>query len=561
MVLVSPAARSLAALTSPLTEIVVPGSDCTFAVEAQPASTSAHIVADSAKIGFNFVVSVTKLSPTLSAAQIGINPSKAKNTNTYGQFSFESPFCPQGLLERPNANEGHRCRAFVTRTNDPHGLDGPPLYANFTNRGSPRQYSKMDLWHEILDCLHDAVIVLSPTLDPLAVNAAAEATLEASQVNRPMIGRLIRRNDWLRRMIGQCLHTGQSLDNPEATLMLDNRSLAVRAEVSPLTSPAGYFEGAILVLHDLSYQKNAEQTFDSDENAFRLSPAGLAHEVKNPLTGIKGAAELLAAMFPSDQRAKLYCGLILEGVNRIAGLVEQVLAASNPQRLKREPFNIHQVLHQALRMAGLFPGASEHFLIEQDFDPSLPEVVGDAVALERVFLNLIRNAREAIEALRGTGPSMLMGRAETAATPALSDARSVQPSARGVIRLRTAMETQFRISAHGKRRQYLRVELSDTGMGMSEAELKQLFTPFYTTKPSGTGLGLVLSRRIVGLHGGKLWAERGGMRPRGSPRQDRTATRRRAEDRNGDGALNSSTSVETQPRGMTFYVMLPVGPE
>ncbi len=425
-----------------------------------------------------------------------------------------------------------------------------------------RPYSKLDLWHEILDCLNDAVIVLSPTLDPLAVNAAAEATLEASQVGRSMIGRLIRRNEWLRRMIDLCLHSGQSLDNPEATLVLDHRSLVVRAEVSPLTSPAGYFEGAIVVLHDLSYQKSAEQTFDSDENVFRLSPAGLAHEVKNPLTGIKGAAELLAAMFPGDARAKLYCGLILDGVNRIAGLVEQVLAASNPQRLKREPFNIHQVLHQALRMAGLFPGASEDLLIEQDFDPSLPEVNGDAVALERVFLNLIRNAREAIEAVRGDGPSMSAPGADTLATPPPGDSGTLQPvHPRGTIRLRTAMETQFRVSAHGKRRQYLRVEVSDTGKGMSEADLKQLFTPFYTTKASGTGLGLVLSQRIVALHGGKLWAERGGMRPRGAPRLDRTPARRRSDDALGDGALHPSASAEAQPRGMTFYVMLPVGPE
>jgi len=431
-----------------------------------------------------------------------------------------------------------------------------------TIEAASRPDSKLNLWHEILDCLHDAVIVLSPTLEPLAVNAAAEATLEASQVSRSMVGRLIRRNEWLKRMVALCLDSGQSLDNPEATLALDHRSLVVRAEVSPLISPAGYFEGAILLLHDLSNQKSAEQNFDTDENVFRLSPAGLAHEVKNPLTGIKGAAELLAAMFPGDARAKLYCGLILEGVNRIAGLVEQVLAASNPQRLKREPFNIHQVLHQALRMAGLFPGASEDVLIDQDFDPSLPEVNGDAVALERVFLNLLRNAREAIEAVHGDGPSMSGSRADSLTTAAPVESGTMQAApARGAIRLRTAMETQLRISAHGKRRKYLRVEVSDTGKGMSDADLKQLFTPFYTTKPSGTGLGLVLSQRIVALHGGKLWAERGEMRPRGAPRRDRTASRRRSDDALGDGAVHPPASDEAQPRGMTFHVMLPVGAE
>jgi two-component system nitrogen regulation sensor histidine kinase GlnL len=419
----------------------------------------------------------------------------------------------------------------------------------------------VDLWHEILDCLNDAVVVLSPTLEPLFVNAATEATLEASKVDRQKVGKLLRRNQWLRRMVDQCLQNGQSFDNPEATLVIDHRSLVVRAEVSPLISPAGYFEGAIIVFHDLSHQKSAEQAFDHDQNVFRLSPAGLAHEVKNPLTGIKGAAELLTAMFPGDARAKLYCELILDGVNRIAGLVEQVLAASNPQRLKREPFNIHQMLHQALRMAGLMLTATDDVLIEQDFDPSLPEVHGDSAALERVFLNLIRNAREAIEAARGDGPSM-----SAPSTPTDSArehaAVSIDSQARGTIRLRTAMENQFRVSAHGKRRQFLRVEISDTGRGISAADLKQLFTPFYTTKPSGTGLGLVLSQRIVALHGGKLWAERGGMLPRGAARPSRTTTRARSSDEAlGDGALNPSEVEDVQPRGMTFCVMLPVGPD
>jgi two-component system, NtrC family, nitrogen regulation sensor histidine kinase GlnL len=428
----------------------------------------------------------------------------------------------------------------------------------------------LDLWHEIFDCLNDAVIVLSPSLDPIGVNAAAESILEASQIDRSKLGRLMRRNQWLRRMLDLCLQSGQSLDNPEALLALNQRSIAVHAEVSPLISRAGYFEGAILVFHDLSHQKSAEQAFDPDEKAFRLSPAGLAHEVKNPLTGIKGAAELLSGMFPDDARAKLYCGLILDGVNRIAGLVEQVLAATNPQRLKRESFNIHQVLHQALRMAGLMLSTTENVVIEQDFDPSLPEVNGDPAALERVFLNLIRNAREAIEAVHGAGPSL--------ATPGVRPKRSAdftnsgsstttRPPPRGAIRLRTAIENQFRISAHGgKRRQFLRVEVSDTGGGMSAADLKQLFTPFYTTKPSGTGLGLVLSQRIVALHGGKLWAERGSMLPRGAVRLGRAASRpspevASGEVASGENVANQSEAEDVQPRGMTFCVMLPVGPD
>lgn len=423
----------------------------------------------------------------------------------------------------------------------------------------------MDLWHEIFDCLNDAVIVFSPSLDPVAVNAAAETILEASQIDRAKLGRLMRRNQWLRRMLDLCLQSGQSLDNPEALLALNQRSIAVHAEVSPLISRAGYFEGAILVFHDLSHQKSAEQAFDPDEKAFRLSPAGLAHEVKNPLTGIKGAAELLSGMFPADARAKLYCGVILDGVNRIAGLVEQVLAATNPQRLKRESFNIHQVLHQALRMAGLMLSTTENIVIEQDFDPSLPEVNGDPAALERVFLNLIRNAREAIEAAHGESPTLSSSGVRARQAPVSANSASSTSGdspQRGTIRLRTAIENQFRISAHGgRRRQFLRVEVSDTGRGLSAADVKQLFTPFYTTKPSGTGLGLVLSQRIVALHGGKLWAERGSMLPRGTVRPDRGAGRASAELALGDNLASPPDANQAQPRGMTFCVMLPVGPD
>lgn len=332
------------------------------------------------------------------------------------------------------------------------------------------------------------------------VNPAAETFLGMSSVGPHQLADLLAHNTWLQRMIRTCLQTGQTLGDPDALLGVGPRSLAVRAEVSPLLADAKP-DGAIVLLHDLAHEKTAAQSAESAES-MRLSPAGLAHEVKNPLTGIKGAAELLASMYPGDKRAQQYCGVILDGVNRIAALVEQVLAVGSPQRLARDPVNIHQVLHQSLRMAGLYPTPPSTVRIIQDFDPSLPEVIGDAAALERAFLNLVKNAAEAI-------------------------------GAKGTIRLHTRMESEFRMTAEGKRRQFLRVEVSDSGPGMPESELGQLFTPFFTTKPDGTGLGLVLSQRIAALHGGRLWASAGGVgKPHG---------------KNG------------KPSGLTFKMTLPTG--
>jgi two-component system nitrogen regulation sensor histidine kinase GlnL len=337
------------------------------------------------------------------------------------------------------------------------------------------------LWADIADSLGDALIALDPALSPLAANAAAPTILGVSRVDRRLIETLSRQNEWFARMLRVCVETGQDLADPETILYIGPRAVSVRAEVAPLHFANGGRAGVIVLLHDLSHQKGARHAVETEEPILRLSPAGLAHEVKNPLTGIKGAAELLSAMYPGEPRARQYCDLILAGVNRIETLVEEVLAVSGPQRLGQSPVNIHRTLHQALRTAGLDLKGSDRIVVEQEFDPSLPEVIGDEAALERVFVNLIRNAIEAMEQ-------------------------------HGTLRLRTRMETEFRMTAQGKRLRFLRVEIADSGPGMSEEQKRQLFTPFFTTKPSGSGLGLVLSQRIVSLHGGKLWAERGGVR-------------------------------------------------
>jgi two-component system nitrogen regulation sensor histidine kinase GlnL len=395
-----------------------------------------------------------------------------------------------------------------------------------------------ELWREIVDSLTDAIVVLSPDLEVLAVNAAAETLLGASHIRRPVLDRLFRRNQWLATMVSKCLASGQTLSYPETGLHIAQREAVVRAEVSPLMNALGETEGVVILLQDLSYQAGTEPGYRADPDALRLSSAGLAHEVKNPLTGIKGAAELMAAMFRADPRARQYCGLILDGVERITSLVEQVLAVSGPLRLKREPINIHQVLHQALRMAGAHPDPPEGIMIEQLFDPSLPEVSGDAAALERVFLNLIRNGLEAIAALPKLPhkSATISGIGDDGAPKA---GVTEQPWRK--LRLKTALEPQLRMNVHGRRRQFLRVEISDSGKGMTPEEIQRLFTPFFTTKASGTGLGLVLSQRIVAVHGGKLWAQIGGI----------------GQETNGAG----SQGEQPPSQGMTFCVTLPIGPD
>ena len=360
-----------------------------------------------------------------------------------------------------------------------------------------------NLWRDVFDGLVDAVIAIDCDLKPIAVNPAAETMLGVSQLTRTLFSSIVRHNDWLGRMLHASLDTGQNLGDPEAIFYIGPRAVTVRAEISPLAGADGQIGGAIILLHDLSHQKSAEHAVEGPAQ-LRLSPAGLAHEVKNPLTGIRGAAELLATMHPEEGRARQYCDVIMEGVDRIASLVEQVLAVSAPRRVRQDEVNVHRVIHQALKLAGLFPKPPPEVELEQEFDPSLPDVIGDEPALERAIVNLIRNALEAMDN-------------------------------HGRIRIRTRMETEFRLAAEGKRRQFLRIEVIDSGRGLTQSELEQLFTPFFTTKPSGTGLGLVLSQRVISLHGGKLWAERGGIE-----------------------GPETSGNPESRSRGMSFKVTLPV---
>jgi two-component system nitrogen regulation sensor histidine kinase GlnL len=351
--------------------------------------------------------------------------------------------------------------------------------------GRPARAS-LALWRNILDSLGAGVIVLSPRLELITINSAAQGLIGGARPNLAQIQELLAANPWLAEMVRDCLATRADKSAADVKLVAGMQQTAVGAHLSPLLDDEAGLAGAVIMLFDLSYRRAAAQAtgINNAEGALGLSPAGLAHEVKNPLTGIKGAAELLRGLLPEEHRGRQYCELILDGANRIADLVETVLSVSGPQRLKLEPVNIHQVLHQALRTAGVFPLEPNGITIEQRFDPSLPEIAGDSAALERVFLNLIRNAVEVI------------------APP-------------GRIRIQTRMETEFHLLANGRKQHFLRVEVSDSGKGMSDDDMAQLFTPFFTTKPHGTGLGLVLSQQIVGFHGGKLRAGRcadlGGM--------------------------------------------------
>ncbi len=198
----------------------------------------------------------------------------------------------------------------------------------------------------------------------------------------------------------------------------------------------------------------------------------LAHEIKNPLSGIRGAAQLLEQSGSEDDRA--LTRLITDETDRIVRLVDRMEIFSDERPIERDPVNVHAVLEQVKSVART--GFARNVRIEELYDPSLPPVLGNRDQLVQVFLNLIKNACEAM---------------------------GDQPDA--VLTLKTAFRPGIRVAAPGSQERIslpIAVSVSDNGPGVPGEIQSYMFDPFITTKTNGSGLGLALVAKIVGDHGG-----------------------------------------------------------
>lgn len=197
----------------------------------------------------------------------------------------------------------------------------------------------------------------------------------------------------------------------------------------------------------------------------------LAHEIKNPLSGIRGAAQLLETVVSDEDRD--LTRLITDETDRIVSLVDRMEVFSDERPIERQPVNIHIVLDHVRAIAR--NGFARHIKFNEEYDPSLPPVLANRDQLVQVFLNLVKNAAEAIG----------------------EDG--------GEITLSTAFRPGVRLSVPGSRERVslpLEFCVIDDGRGVPEDLRSHLFDPFVTTKTNGSGLGLALVAKIVGDHGG-----------------------------------------------------------
>ena len=341
-------------------------------------------------------------------------------------------------------------------------------------------------WESLFSSLGDAVIVLDSAGRITILNPAAEQLIgrPQAQVLGWTCAELFPAMPAVAEMVSKTYTTGQTQARTEEPRLRGSRPIPLRLQTSAIWDHrGGGIGGTVLTIHDLSYQRTLEEDARRTERLAHLGTlvAGLAHEVKNPLGGIKGAAQLLALKLGDRPEVNEYTDVIVREANRLSRLVDELLMAGAPRPPALAPLNIHKVIQDVIDVVQPELSVSG-IVLRTEFDPSLPDTRGDAAQLTQVLLNVIKNA---IEAMRGT------------------------PSANGHrLGIVTRMETDFHLVRRGDGSgKFLRLEIVDTGPGLNSSSSERLFEPFYTTKPRGTGLGLAICQRIISAHGGAIRLE------------------------------------------------------
>ena len=334
---------------------------------------------------------------------------------------------------------------------------------------------------QVFNLLPHPILIVGQDGQILNCNAASEAFFEISLplLKRLRLADILPFGSPLLALLDQARQRGASVNEYRVDIGTPRAGTdrVVDINVAPMTGTAHNF---IIMLQErtIADKMDRQLTHRGAARSVTALASMLAHEIKNPLSGIRGAAQLLEGGLSDEDRA--LTRLICDETDRIVKLVDRMEQFSDERPIERESINIHMVLDHVKRVSQA--GFGRHIRFIESYDPSLPPVHGNRDQLIQVFLNLVKNAAEAIG----------------------------QDAIDGEIELSTAFRPGVRIRTAGSReptRLPLEFCVRDNGPGVPSELMEHLFDPFVTSKASGTGLGLALVAKIIGDHGGIIECE------------------------------------------------------
>ena len=336
-----------------------------------------------------------------------------------------------------------------------------------------------NFYRNIFASLVDGILIISADLRVTKVNQAAEEIFQRSRSSfeGESLSKLFPDQPNIIKKARQSITEGISFHHVEGIgyNKSNNGRFPVNLTFSPLIKDDLEITAGVILIQDTSLLKELQENSQQTEHLSTLSTltAGMAHEIRNPLSGIRGSAQLLLKDLKNNGQRE-YMEIVIEEVDRINRLVKKMMDLTRPALNDFKPTNIHQVLEEILILEKGTLEMKEGAFV-QVYDPSIPTIKANKDELKQVFLNLVKNAVEA------------------------------SPKG-GRVRISTQYNTDYTfrkkqdtLSPHN-----IVVKITDSGLGMTKTTMKKLFTPFFTTKKRGTGLGMAVSLKIVENHHGKI---------------------------------------------------------
>lgn len=329
----------------------------------------------------------------------------------------------------------------------------------------------MPLRPRIPDYLTDAVLLFDPSCCLMYINVAGEVLFGVSA--RQMCGMQAReifpyQEKTIEQELQRVLEEGESLTKHNISLELPSHPLVVNITLVPILEQ----DQPVAVLVQIEsvsrhLRISMEEQLVAQQNAARMLLRGLAHEIKNPLGGLRGAAQLLEREL-TDPELKEYTQIIMEESDRLQSLVDRMVGPQKPPCKAR--LNIHRVLERVRQLVQAESPPDVHF--RRDYDPSLPDVDGDSDQLIQAILNIVRNAAQAV-------------------------------GQKGAILIRTRLDRHVTIGLQ-RYRMTVRIDIIDDGPGVPPELVGQIFYPMVTGRADGSGLGLSIAQSLIHQHGGVI---------------------------------------------------------